>query len=146
MQIDPMAVYFFAVMAVVGIVVLLIFWLSNQFTNQEAKITGIWTNENNSLRILIYMVDSNYQAEIVWARGQEDRLLGLDIIRNMSIKCFRWGSGTYIDPFTKDQFSLKIKLHPGKLQFDLIEKSGHVGKSESWTQIQNLSAVPKLAA
>jgi len=141
-----MAIYFFVVVAVVGALVMVVFWLSNQVTEQESKITGIWTNETNSLRILIYLIDSRYQAEIVWVRSQEDRLLGLDIIRNMSIKYFRWGIGTYIDPFTKNQFALKLRVNTGKLRFDLIEKSGHVEKSESWTQVQDLASLPRLAA
>ena len=104
----------------------------------ESKITGLWTNEDNSMRILIHGLESRFQAEVVWTKDIDDKILGSSIIRNMSLKYFSWGEGTYIDPFTKDQFKIKMKLKDtGRLRFHLFEKSGHsLLKTEEWKQVR----------
>jgi hypothetical protein len=148
MQVDSMVIYFVVVMATVGILVASVFWISNLVTDQESKLTGIWTNDSNTIKILIYLIDTRYQAEVIWAKDQEERLLGADIIRNMSFKYFKWGVGTYIDPFTRNQFTLNLKLKSaGSMEFNLIEKSGlGVEKSESWTHIQDPANLARMAA
>ncbi len=138
MGIDVVAVYFIVVVVSVGVGVAIFFRLSYSIADLESKITGIWTNESNTLRILIYSMESRFRAEVVWTRNSEINLLGSDVIRNLSLKYFSAGEGVYIDPFTKHQFNLKLKLRNADcLLFHLIEKSGQgISKVEAWKLVR----------
>ena len=134
MNIDVVIIYFTIVIFSVGTGLALFFRLSHSLADMEAQITGSWTNESNTLRILIYSMESKFRAEVIWTRNSEVNLLGSDVIRNMDLRYFGRGEGTYIDPFTKHQFKLTLKVkNTGQLLFHLIERSGQGAKKvEAW--------------
>lgn len=132
-----LAVYFGIIVSSVGIVAILLFHFRHAISDLESRITGIWTNESKTLRILIYCNDSRFQGEIVWARDSYASALGSAIIRDMSLKHFSTGVGKYIDPMTRSQFKLRLNMrNPGKIIFRLFEKhsKGPV-KVEEWSQV-----------
>jgi hypothetical protein len=138
METDSVVVYFVSIVISLGIVIALLFRFRNAVADLESKITGIWSNEENTMRILIYGLESHFQAEVVWTKDIDDSILGSGIIRNMSLKYFSWAEGTYIDPITHDQFNMKLKLKKnGLLHFQLFEKSTHsLMKVEEWKPVK----------
>ncbi len=139
MQPDSLIIYFLTIVVSVGIMVALFFRFRYAVSDLESKITGLWSNEDNSMRILIYGLESRFQAEVVWTKDIDDKILGSGIIRNMCLKYFSWGEGTYIDPFTKNQFKFKMKLkNTGRLHLHLFDTSGHfVLKTEEWKLVSD---------
>ena len=138
METDAVVIYFLVIVASAGTMVALFFRFRYAVADLESKITGLWSNENNTMRILIYGLESRFQAEVVWTKDIDDKILGSGIIRDMSLKYFSWGEGTYIDPFTKDQFKFKLKLkNSGRLHLHLFEKSTHLLlKVEEWKSVR----------
>jgi hypothetical protein len=137
METDAVVIYFLVIVASAGIIMALFFRFRYAVADLESKVMGLWSNENNTMRILIYGLESRFQAEVVWTKDIDDKILGSGIIRDMSLKYFSWGEGTYIDPFTKDQFKFKLKLkHTGRLHLQLFEKSTHLLlKVEEWKSV-----------
>ncbi len=136
METDTVVIYFLTVVISVGIIVALFFRFRYAVADLESKITGIWANEENTMRILIYSIESNFQGEVVWTRDIDEKILGSGVIRNMSLKYFSWGEGTYIDPFTKDQFRCRIKMRkPGCISFQLFGQAGNSLKKLNWCQV-----------
>ena len=135
---DSVMIYFLTVVITAGIIIALFFRFRYAVADLESKITGIWSNEENTMRILIYGLESQFQAEVVWTRDIDEKILGSGIIRDMSLKYFSWGEGTYIDPFTKNQFAFKMRLKKaGRLHLQLFEKSTHsLMKVEEWKQVR----------
>ena len=138
MTTDSVMVYFLVIVASVGIIVALFFRFRYALADLESKVTGLWSNETNTMQILIYGMESRFQAVVVWTKDIDDKILGSGIILNMSLKYFSWGEGTYIDPVTKDQFKFKLKLkNTGRLHLQLFEKSSHLPlKVEEWSQVR----------
>ena len=138
METDSVAIYFITIVVLGGIIVALFFRFRYAVADLESKITGIWSNEENTMRILIYGLESRFQAEVVWTKDIDEKILGSGIIRNMTLKYFSWAEGTYIDPFTHDQFNIKLKLKKtGRLHFQLFEKTSHsLLKVEEWKQVR----------
>jgi uncharacterized protein (DUF2147 family) len=137
MKTDAVLIYFLAAVVTVGVIVALLFRFRYAVSDLESKITGIWANEDNTMRILIYGLESQFQGEVVWTKDIDEKILGSGIIRNLNLRSFKWGEGTYIDPFTKDQFNIRLKLKKaGSLTLQLFEKSGHsLMKVEEWKQV-----------
>src|SRR6185436_1189428 len=126
MTTDSVMIYFLVIVASVATGGALFFRFRYSLADLESKITGLWSNESNTMQILIYGMESRFQAVIVWTKDIDDKILGSGIIRNMRLKYFSWGEGTYIDPITKDQFMFKLKLkNTGRLHLHLFEKSSH---------------------
>ena len=138
METDSVVFYFLTMVTATGIIIGLFFRFRYALSDLELKVTGLWTNENNTMRILIYALESHFQGEVVWTKDIDEKILGSGIIRNMSLRYFSLGEGTYIDPFTKNQFKFKLKLkNTGRLYLRLFEKSSHsLLKVEEWKQVQ----------
>ena len=137
METDAAVIYFLVIVSSVGIIVALFFRFRYALADLESKITGLWSNESNTMQILIYGMESRFQAVVVWTNDIDDKILGSGIIRDMRLKYFNWGEGTYIDPFTRDQFKFKLKLKStGRLHLQLFEKSSHLLlKVEEWKSV-----------
>jgi hypothetical protein len=133
--------YFLVAIISTGILVALLVRFRNSTSDLELKITGLWRNENNTIRILIYSIESVLQAEVVWTRDIPTPILGEGVIRNLRLKYFSWGEGTYIDPLSKSQFRMKLKLkNPGQLSLTLWDGSNNVpAKVEEWMQVHQMN-------
>ena len=138
METDSIVIYFLTIVTSAGIIIALFFRFRYALSDLELKITGLWSNENNTMRILIYALESQFQGEVVWTKDIDEKILGSGIIRNMSLRYFSLGEGTYIDPITKNQFKFKLKLkNTGRLYLRLFEKSSHsLLKVEEWKQVR----------
>jgi Uncharacterized protein conserved in bacteria (DUF2147) len=126
-------IYFLAIIAMLGIftTVFLKFYFASAVL--ESQITGIWSTNDDRTRILIYYLNSRLQGEIVWISEQDDKLLGATVIQNMSLRCYGWSNGTYIDPVTRTQSDFRLKLrNKGRLCLRFFNRSGHLLKQENW--------------
>jgi len=137
METDATIIYFLTIVVSAGIMVALFFRFRYAVSDLETKVTGLWSNEDNSMGIMIYGLESRFHGEVVWIKDIDDKIVGSGIIRDMSLKHFSRGEGTYIDPFTKHQFRFKMKLQKtGLLHLHLFEKSSHsLLKVEEWRQV-----------
>ena len=130
-------VYFFASILAVGLLVAAFFRFHFGVADMEAKITGIWSNRDDSMRVLIYNINSRVQGEVVWTDNSNDKILGSTIIRDMHLTFFGWSNGTYIDPLTQDQFRLKMKLkNSGKLDLRLMECKDRTDCVQCWKLVK----------
>ena len=137
MTTDSVMIYFLVIVVSVGITVALFFRFRYALADLESKVTGLWSNESNTMQILIYGMESRFQAVVVWTKDIDDKILGSGIIRDMRLNYFSLGEGTYIDPFTRDQFKFKLKLKSkGRLHLQLFEKSSQMPlKVEEWKSV-----------
>lgn len=131
------AVSFLAVLIAAGLGAGLFFKMQHSALDMEEKIQGIWANESNTLRMLIYSLESTFHGEVVWTRQIDEGILGSRIIGHMKLKYFSRCEGLYTDPYTKTQFKFLLKLKDkGLLHLHLFEKSNHqLAKVEIWKQV-----------
>ena len=132
------ALYFVILIVALGIGLALFFRFYNADSELESRITGIWANESNTMRILIYSMESKFQAEVVWTRNVDESILGSGIIRNLRLNYLSQGEGTYICPFTKNQMNFRLKLkQSGLLHLHLFGKSRLAAdKVEAWKLVK----------
>jgi len=129
---NEIMVYFLAIMVSMGLVVALVFRLHFALNEMESRICGIWSNNNNTLRILIYNLNTEMKGEVVWNESSKEKIMGATVIRDMLITPFGC-KGTYIDPVTQDQYRFRLKLKKaGLLCIRLFEKGGQLKKMEDW--------------
>jgi len=133
------AVMFFLLIGVVAIAVVIVLFMRYQYgvADMETKITGIWSNRDDTMRVLIYNLNSRVQGEVVWTDSANEKLLGSTIIRDMHLTFFGWSKGTYIDPQTRDQFQMKLRLkNKGKLDLKLMECKDRADCVQRWKLVQ----------
>jgi hypothetical protein len=137
---DTLMIYFLVVIISTGILVALFLRFRYAEANFESKIIGIWTNESNTMRVLIYGINSHYQGDVIWTRNMEEKVLGLGVIRNMIVKYSSFGEGLYVDPLTRHQFKLRLKLkNKEELQIQLYDKfDQHVKKELAWHLVKTI--------
>src|SRR6187402_3583207 len=81
----------------------ILYWLKNLLEDVHTQVTGIWTNSDNSFKVLIYSTDSALQGDVVWADSQNQKILGSSVVHNMKLKFFIFGKGNYTCPFTQQK-------------------------------------------
>lgn len=102
-----------------------------------AKIAGIWTNPDQSMRIVIYDVDSVFRAEIVWVKEGLDKLLGKAILKNLKLVSRYGGEGTYLCPFTNRVMNVKlIMTSAGTMKLQLNDEQNTFSQTELWSQLK----------
>ena len=109
------------------------------------KISGIWENEPGSFQVLIHNNDSVLRGHVVWAdeddQLEKGKMIGLLILKEVKLKSFgRWSNGTYIDPLTKKEFPLRMRLRSNKsLSVQFFEcTNGEVLIKEEWKLVNPL--------
>lgn len=114
----------------------------NAHADLNTKLTGLWTNEAHTVRIILHHEDSVFQAEIVWADLTQVRkeLLGFKMIKQLMYKGFQFKSlGVYVDPFTEMEYPVRVYLKgKGKMRlsvFAMVNGSNELIKEETWHQI-----------
>ena len=122
---------------VVGGVALLFFWWRNSAEELGSKITGIWENADNTIRVLIYEIDSVFQGEVIWTNVQNQCILGARILHSMELKRFNLGKGIYNCPFTHQQYQFQLKLVKNELlSLHLQTREGLPVLKEQWRLIR----------
>ncbi len=121
----------------VGGVTLLFFWWRNSAEELGSKITGIWENADNTIRVLIYEIDSIFLGEVVWTNVQNQRILGARILHSIELKRFKLGIGIYNCPFTNKQYQFQLKLVKKELlSLHLHTQEGISIVKEQWRLIR----------
>lgn len=117
--------------------------LKNSKSSLESRLTGIWVNESQSMRILLHHIDSIFQGEVIWinsVKGNQQHLLGTKMIKELVLKRIAQGStGIYIDPISGEELPFKMWFHgKGKLKLAFINKvngKNKVIREEQWFQL-----------
>jgi hypothetical protein len=121
----------------VGGLTLLFFWWKNSAEELGSKITGIWENADNTIRVLIYEIDSIFQGEVVWTNAQNQSVLGARIMHSIELKNFKLGNGVYNCPFTHQQYQFQLKLVKSELlSLHLHTREGISVLKEQWRLIR----------
>jgi hypothetical protein len=137
MILDAIFIYFLVSMVAMGLLVAIFFRFHFGVSDMETKLTGIWSNWDDSMRVLIYNINSQVQGEVVWTENSNDKILGSTVIRDMHLNFFGWSKGVYIDPLTQDQFHLKLKLkNSGNLYIHLLECKDKKYCKQRWKQVK----------
>ena len=137
MMTNAIMIYFLVSMVMMGILVALFFRFHFGVADMESKITGIWSNRDDSIRVLIYNINSRIQGEVVWTDNSNDKILGTTIIRDMNLASFGWSKGVYINPLTRAQFKLKMRLkNSSKLDLRLLECEDSDDSVQRWNLVK----------
>lgn len=120
----------------IGTVAFLIFYFLKAHGNLASKISGIWANSDHTVRIMIYDIDSVFQAEIIWAARGWEELLGKQIFKNFKFRHFSRGEGTYLCPFTKKQYTIKLKSASETLKFYLQDSDLNTPLTQEWLPVR----------
>ncbi|MEQ8362704.1 MAG: hypothetical protein RIF39_03495 [Cyclobacteriaceae bacterium] len=122
---------------------LLAYKLINSKTTLESRLTGIWVNESQTMRILLHHIDSIFQGEVVWINSiktNQQHMLGAKMIKQLVLKTVVQGStGIYIDPKTGQELPFRMWFHgKGRVKLAVIGKvdgKDKVVKEERWFQL-----------
>lgn len=117
--------------------------LRNSKSALESRLTGLWVNESQTMRILLHQIDSIFQGEVVWVnsiKNNQQHMLGNKMIKELVLKKIVQGStGIYIDPKSGEELPFRLWLHgKGKLKLAVINKingKDMVVKEEQWFQL-----------
>lgn len=106
------------------------------------KLSGIWANQSDTLQIMIH-ADHNYlHGHVVSAQLRDDNekiVIGKMVVDKVRLKSvWSWSKGKYIDPYTMEEFDVKIKLKGSdRLKVRFLERENLV-KKEEWKLINPL--------
>jgi hypothetical protein len=123
----------------IGMIVFLVVNLLNSHEKLGSRISGIWTNSDQSIRIMIYDIDSIFKAEIVWATNGKENLLGMPILSDLRLRSFNSAEGFYLCPFSQKKYSLKLKPASAKaLVFHLRDEDANKTlHAQKWYQVKH---------
>ncbi|MEZ4947437.1 MAG: hypothetical protein R2804_18010 [Cyclobacteriaceae bacterium] len=123
--------------------VVLAFRLRYSKTTLESRLTGVWVNESQTMRILLHHIDSIFQGEVVWInsiQNNQQHILGAKMIKELVLRTIAQGStGIYVDPKTGHELPFRMWFHgKGRLKLAVINKidgKNKVVKEEQWFQL-----------
>lgn len=106
------------------------------------KLSGIWTNQADTLQIMIHADNTCLHGHVVSAQvleSNEPIVIGKMVVDKLILKSvWKWSRGKYIDPYTMEEFDVKIKLKGNdRLKVCYLEKDTLVRKEE-WKLINPL--------
>ena len=104
--------------------------------NLSWKLSGIWANQSDTLQIMIHPGDTCLCGHIVSAQVRENNekiVIGKMVVDKVKLKpLWSWSKGKYIDPYTMEEFDVKIKLKGSdRLKVCYLENENLV-KEEEW--------------
>ncbi|HCM75917.1 MAG TPA: hypothetical protein DIS90_06020 [Cytophagales bacterium] len=99
------------------------------------KLSGVWKNQSDTLHIMIHEENACLHGHVVSAdiRGSNDKIvIGKMVIDKVKLNSmWQWSIGKYIDPYTMEEFELKIKLKgTDRLKVCYLENENLVRKEE----------------
>lgn len=133
-------IVYITIMFVFVVIIVFLAVRHTKFSNLETKLTGVWTNESRTVRIILHDIDSVFQAEIVWlgANITNSQLLGFKMVRDLMLKNFNL-TGTYVDPSTGLEHPLRLWwLGKNRIKLDIMSQingSLKLIKEETWVQV-----------
>jgi hypothetical protein len=119
-----------------GIIAIMFLWVKNLLDGFGATITGIWSNGDHSLRVLIYTMDSKMQGDVVWTNSPQEHVLGWNILQHIKLNFFNLGKGEYLDPSTGKQYHFKMRLVKKELlHLYVADEKGAPVLNEQWNLV-----------
>jgi hypothetical protein len=139
MEGNMMMVSFVLILIVAG--GLILFIVREQFSDADFQhsLVGVWFNERLNVRILMYDVDSVFQASVVWADSLNNSILGTRVVENLRVGFFKICKGTYVDPVTSKEYDIKLQLK-GKtvMKLTAFDKETHnEAFSQEWKLLKS---------
>ena len=135
------------------IITFFVFLSINLFSQKE--ITGLWLNQDNDAEIKITQKQNKYYGEITWLlkpnnekghpkkdtknpdpQKQNQKILGLEIIKNLEFSKKEWSKGTIYDPKTGKTYKLYAKIKDKKLHLRGYVGVSLIGKTNTWTRVK----------
>lgn len=106
------------------------------------KLSGIWANQSDTLQIMIHADQTYLHGHVVSAQIRDDNekiVIGKMVVDKVKLNSvWSWSKGKYIDPYTMEQFDVKIKLKGNdRLKVRFMERENLV-KKEEWKLINPL--------
>ena len=106
------------------------------------KLSGIWANQSDTLQIMIHADHNDLHGHVVSAQLRDDNekiVIGKMVVDKVRLKSvWSWSKGKYIDPYTMEEFDVKIKLKGSdRLKVRFLERENLV-KKEEWKLINPL--------
>jgi len=136
MKANELIQYVLVTLVPTAIAVGVLLWLKNLLEDVGAKITGIWVNSDQSFKVLIYDIDSSLQGDVVWTDSENQRILGRSILQNVKLKFALFGEGHYICPFTRREYSFRLRrLSKELLQLYMTDGEGKVIANDTWSLV-----------
>lgn len=135
--------YLIVTFAIAVVSALLAYQLRNSKASLESRLTGIWVNESQTMRILLHHIDSIFQGDVVWINSiqhNHQHLLGTKMIKELALKTIAQGStGIYVDPKSGEELPFRLWIHgKGRLKLAVMNKVDgkiRVVKEERWFQL-----------
>ena len=129
--------FWLAVAVAVGFAIFLVIRLKHALEDLGSGITGIWTNSDESMRVLIYNMDSILQGNVVWTRQPDSTVLGSTVIQNVKLRFFILGQGTYHDPVTRKKYQFRLRIMAKNIMhFWLHDEKGQPVINEEWRLVE----------
>lgn len=135
--------YLIVTFAIAVVSALLAYQLRNSKASLESRLTGIWVNESQTMRILLHHIDSIFQGDVIWINSiqhNHQHLLGTKMIKELALKTIAQGStGIYVDPKSGEELPFRLWIHgKGRLKLAVMNKVDgkiRVVKEERWFQL-----------
>ncbi len=78
---NSILIYFLIIVATLGILLAIFFKVNFGVAEMESQLSGIWVTGGNTMRILIYSLDSEMRGDLIWTNSGNDRILGSTVLQ-----------------------------------------------------------------
>lgn len=121
---------------IVCLLVLLCFGVPFTSSYLGWQLSGVWTNQSDTLQIMMHEHNASIHGHVVSAQlrnGNDKIVIGKMVVDSVKLRAaWNWSSGKYIDPYTMEEFDLKVKLKNARtLKVCFLERE-NVVKKEEW--------------
>lgn len=129
----------------IPVLLVVLFFLSQSIPGTSSylgwKVSGIWANQSDTLQIIIHEEGTFLNGHIVSAqvsRDQAEPVVGKMIVDHIEPQpVWKWSSGKYIDPYTRQVLDLKIKLKNDKTLKVCFVENDDVVRKEEWKLVNS---------
>jgi len=135
--------YLLVSFAIAMVSTLIVFKWGHSRVKMESRLTGVWVNESQTMRILLHHINSVFQGDVVWinsVKSNHQHLLGSRMIKDLALKRIAQGSyGTYVDLKNGKEMPFRVWFQgKGRLKIVVMKKANGremVLKEEQWYQL-----------
>ena len=135
--------YLLVSFAIAMVSTLIVFKWGHSRVKMESRLTGVWVNESQTMRILLHHINSVFQGDVVWinsVKSNHQHLLGSRMIKDLVLKRIAQGSnGTYVDLQNGKEMPFRVWFQgKGRLKIVVMKKANGrdmVLKEEQWYQL-----------
>lgn len=122
--------------SILTVTILIIIGLPGSPSHVGWKLSGVWSNQSDTLQIMIHANKNSLDGHVVSAdiKGDNNKIvIGKMVVSQVKLKpIWNWSRGKYIDPYTMEEFDVKIKLkRSNRLSVCYLENKNLV-KKEEW--------------